>query len=184
MNVLAAGDFGQLDVGPPRSRWRTAFAYLRYWLWQVGSKGVLGFIYLAVISEGLRMLVPALGQKIYKLPMLGSLRDYEETYRLDLAPFFAVFLLVGVFVLWPRIIAVWMRDGSLRDWSAEQRLVVVLGSGILLADAVLFYYAMTQMTWGQGAFSFAGFIATLAYVGVLVFVSWMSVRLNPSRKEQ
>lgn len=157
--------------------------YVRYWLWLLASKGILGFIYLAVISEGLRVLVPALGQKLYKLPFLSQLKDYELTYRLDLAPFFAMFLLVAVFVLWPLIIGVWMRNRDIREWSQEQKLVVALGSAILFADAVLFYYAMTQMTWGESSISFAGLVATTAYVGVLIFVSWATVKLNPNRKE-
>ena len=183
MGVLNGNQFVAMSAEPRIPMWLKCCLYLRYWAWQIISKGILGFIYLAVISEGLRVLVPALGQKVYKLPMLGMLREYEATYRLDLAPFFASFLLVGVFVLWPRIIAIWMRDRNFRDWSQEQRLVVSLGSGILFADAVLFYYAMTQMTWGQGVISFAGLVATVAYVGVLVFVSWMSVKLNPKGKE-
>ncbi|MBS0263430.1 MAG: hypothetical protein JSS02_15920 [Planctomycetes bacterium] len=182
MGVLRRLEFTSAYVPQRRSVGVIIFLHLRYWLWQAVSKGFLGFIYLAVISEGLRVLVPALGQKMYKLPLLGFLRMYEATYRLDLAPFFAMFLLIGVFVLWPRIIAVWMTGRSFWECSSEQRLVVVLGSGILFADAVLFYYAMTQMTWGESTLSFSGLVATVAYVGVLVFVSWFSVVLNPNRK--
>src|SRR5438128_129475 len=54
--------------------------HLKYWAWQVFTKGLLGVIYAAVIAEGLRQLVPTLGQKLYRLPGLGALRDYEATY--------------------------------------------------------------------------------------------------------
>jgi len=159
--------------------WPTIRAHARYWAWQVASKSILGVIYLAVISEGLRVLIPALGQKVYKLPMLGSLKDYEATYRLDLAPFFAFFLLIGVFVLWPKIIALWVSQLEVGEWTKEQQLVVAMGGTILGTDAVLFYYAMTQMTWGSSEFSFSAFVATAAYVAVLVFASWMSIKLKP-----
>lgn len=162
--------------------WEELPAYLRYWSWQFVTKFILGLIYLAVISEGLRALIPPLGQKIYKLPLLSFLKDYEATYRLDLAPFFALFLLVAVFVLWRRIIVVWLSYEDAWLWSQEDRLVVGLGCLILGADSVLFYYAMTQMGWGNSVFSFSAFVAAGAYVGVLVFVSYMSVKLNPGRK--
>ena len=97
--------------------WGKIRAHARYWAWQVASKAILGMIYLAVISEGLRVLIPALGQRIYKLPLLGSLKDYEATYRLDLAPFFAVFLLIGVFVLWPKIIGLWVSELNVGEWT-------------------------------------------------------------------
>ena len=163
--------------------WSAIQAHGRYWIWQIGSKATLGLIYLAVISEGLRVLIPALGQKIYKLPLLSRLQNYEATYRLDIAPFFAFFLLIAVFVLWPKIIAVWLSQREADEWSKEHQLLVVLGSAILGTDAVLFYYAMTQMTWGASVLSFSALVATAAYVGVLVFVSWMSVKLNPCRKD-
>jgi hypothetical protein len=57
----------------------------------------LGIIYVAVIAEGLRRLVPPLSQKLYKLlPGLGALKNYEATYRLDLAPFLSVIILMAV----------------------------------------------------------------------------------------
>jgi len=172
------------DVAAREQPWTWALfqAHARYWMWQVGSKSILGLIYLAVISEGLRVLIPALGQKVYKLPLLSGLQNFEATYRLDLAPFFAFFLLIAVFVLWPRIIALWMADRDWSSWTQEQRLLVCLGTAILGADAVLFYYAMAQMSWGGSALSFSALVATAAYVGVLVFVSWVSVKLSPYPK--
>jgi len=163
--------------------WELIRPHLKYWAWQVSSKAVMGLIYLAVISEGLRVLIPALGQKMYKLPLLSWLQDFEATYRLDLAPFFAVFMLIAVFVLWPRILVIWLSEKEPAEWSREQQLIVGLGASILGADAVLFYYAMTQMAWGSSSFSFSALVASAAYVGVLVFVSWMSLRLKPRRKD-
>lgn len=170
------------DVDDFLERWRRLYPVFRYWAWQFVSKAILGVIYLAVISEGLRLLIPALGQKLYKLPGFGSLREFEATYRLDMAPFFAVFLLVAVFVLWRRLLAVWLSERDIELWTREERLIGVIGCVILGADAVLFYYAMAQLSWGS-SFSFSALIATAAYVGVIVFVSWMSIALCPEKKD-
>jgi hypothetical protein len=165
----------------PILTWKLLWAFAVYWGWQIATKLILGLIYLAVISEGLRVLIPALGQKLYKLPGLSPLQDFEGTYRLDLAPFFALFLLVAVFVLWGRIIEVVVSDRDPSLWTTEERFLFVLGCVILGADAILFFFAMTQMGWGSG-FTLSALVATAAYVGVLVFVSWMSVHLHPGRK--
>ena len=183
MGGVSRAEFRLTAVDQRQSVWERIRVHTRFWGWTIGSKAILGVIYLAIISEGLRVLIPALGQKVYKLPFLSRLQDYEATCRLDMAPFFAFFLLVGVFVLWPKIIVIWMSQDDPSGWSREEQLIVVIGTAILGADAVLFYYAMTQMTWGSNAFSFPALVSTGAYVGVLVFVSWMSVKLNPNRME-
>lgn len=185
MSALLQRGPERLNHSPPNrsvSTWDRTQRILVYCAWQAVSKLFLGVIYLAVISEGLRVLIPALGQKLYKLPGLSSLQDYEATHRLDLAPFFAVFLLVAVFVLWHRIVELWLSGEEFSRLAKEHQLVVGMGCMILGADAVLFYLAMTQMTWGGGGLSFSALVATGAYVGVLIFVSWMSVILHPKRK--
>jgi hypothetical protein len=53
-----------------------------------------------------------------------------------------------------------------------------LGFVILGADILLFYVAMTYSGWGESEFSFSAFLATIAYVGVLIFVSYVSIRLG------
>src|SRR5262245_52979714 len=107
-------------------KWRRIRPYLRYWLWQLATKSVLGVIYLAVISEGLRLLIPALGQKLHKLPGLAALRNFDVTYRLDLAPFFAVFLLLAVFILWRRILDLWISERAAQRFTREDQLIMVL----------------------------------------------------------
>lgn len=166
-------------------RWTLVGARLKYWAWQVVTKLILGVIYIAVISEGLRVIVPALGQKLYKLPGLGALRDYEGTHRLDLAHFLAIFVLFAVFYLWDRILELWLESDEEfddRGWNPEahRRLVVVLGTVILGADACLFYVAMTQIGWRGTTFSFSALLATAAYLAVLIFVSFVSINLRKS----
>jgi hypothetical protein len=156
--------------------------HLKYWAWQYVVKGVLGIIYISVISDGARILLPDLGKKLSKIPFLGVLADYEGWHRLDCAHVFAFFMLVAVFFLWSWLIRLWLRphDGAGEGWDAQnyQRLVTVLAAVMLCADAFLFYRAVVEMDWAGGALSLTGIIATAAYVAVQVFVSFVSVVLK------
>ncbi|QDT43496.1 hypothetical protein Pan241w_35970 [Gimesia alba] len=157
-----------------------AFALLKYCVWQIFAKGGLGIVYIAIIAEGLRQLVPTLGQKLYKLPGLTFLQDYEATYRLDIAPIFALFLMIAVWFLWGKVLQMWLvSDFAGPGWNSESyaMLVYILAFTILGADMILFYSAVTQMGWSGSSFSFSAVIATAAYVGVLIFVSFVSLNL-------
>jgi hypothetical protein len=170
------------------ARWlvvQAVVAHVKYLIWLAVTKIPLGVLYVSVMADGLRYLVPALGQKLYKLPGLSFLQDYEATYRLDLAPLFALFLLLAVFWLWGRILRMWLFDPEEDDLgmpganAAAARLMILgLGLVILGADLLLFYISMTQSTWGGTAFSVSALIATAAYVAVLIFVSLVSVVLH------
>src|SRR5438128_1827074 len=122
-------------------RWRLFLARLKYWGWTVFAKGLLGFIYLSVISDGLRYVVPLLAQKLYRLPGLGGLREYEAFYRIDLAPFFAVFLLLAVFSSAQRFLLFWLGDMPAEDLSRGAKFILATGGVILFGDACLFYIA-------------------------------------------
>ena len=154
-----------------------------YWLWQLVSKSILGLIYFEVIAEGLRLVVPALGKDVHRIPGLGFLYEYEATHALDLAHFMAFFLMVAVLVLWRRILELWLGANSpfhTADWQAQrhQVLVVTVGVLVLLCDAVLFYLALAELGWSGNHFSFTALIATGAYLGVIVFVSYISIVLR------
>ncbi|MCA9078109.1 MAG: hypothetical protein KDA93_23975 [Planctomycetaceae bacterium] len=153
-------------------------AKCRYVVWHIGSKVLLGLVYFSIIAEGLRQLVPTLGQRLYKLPGLSFLQDYEATYRLDLAPIFAFFLLLAVWSLWGSLLKIWLLDDDSERYSDSHKLLIsMLGCTILAADAYLFYTAVAQMGW-SGSFSFSAIIATTAYVGVLIFVLYVSHQLR------
>ncbi len=153
-------------------------ACFKYWVWQLFTKSVLGLIYFSVIAEGLRQLVPVLGQRLYKLPLLASLKNYEATYRLDLAPFFALFLLISVWHLWGIVLKLWVLEYDLQQYSEpHRRMVAALAITILGADTYLFYAAVSQMGWSS-SFSLPAIIATAAYLGVLVFVLYVSENLR------
>ena len=87
------------------------------WLWKLITIVVLAPIYCSVIAEGLRMLVPALGQKLHKLPIPGfsGFGQYKETHRLDLAIFMAVFLLLAVWWLWEQLLKVFLSTEAVFD---------------------------------------------------------------------
>ncbi len=151
---------------------------VKYYAWQVFSKTFLGVLYFAIISEGLRQLVPVLAQKLYKLPLLSFLQDYEATYRLDLAPFFALFLLIAVWFLWGVVLKIWVLEHESEQYSDAHRLVIAtLAITILGADTYLFYAAVSQMGWSS-SFSLSAIVATAAYLGVLIFVLYVSENLR------
>lgn len=161
-----------------------AASIAKYWLWKAVTVVVLGPIYCIVIAEGLRMSVPALGQKLHKLPIPGAaqLAAYQETRRLDLAIFLAIFLLVAVWWLWEQTLKSWLISDDVFEkpgWNpvVYRRIVMTLAVVILAADCCLFYLAMVQMGWGGARFSAQATLATAAYVAVIVFVSLVSLNL-------
>jgi hypothetical protein len=159
------------------------FAYLRHWIWTVFKIVVFGMLYIYLISEGLRLVIPALGQKLWKLPGLSILRNYEETHRLDLAPVFAIVLLIAVFYLWCRVLEGWIfPDHDLQTLGRHpgryRLFIITLGSVVLGADLVLFYVSMTSMGWKGVVFSLPALLATAAYAACVIFVSFVSVALH------
>ncbi len=170
---------------PPLTLAAVVVAHAKYWLWKALTIVVLGPIYCSVIAEGLRLLVPALGQKLHKLaiPGFALCAQYQETRRLDLAIFLALFLLVAVWWLWEQVLKVLLStDVAFQNsgWNPEayKRLVLILGVVVLVADAALFYLSMVQMGWGGTRFSLPTLLATAAYVAVIVFVSLVSLNLG------
>lgn len=160
------------------------------WIWRqtvyrawLLVKGALGVLYICVVSEGLRFLVPGLGMRLHKVPGLSFLYDYEDLHRLDLAHVLSLFMLFAVFYLWDKMLLLWLDSSENFDdggWNpqANRQLIVALGWIILGADACLFYVAMTQVGWGATSFSFAALLATAAYLAILIFVSYVTINLR------
>lgn len=167
----------------PATNWALVFARVRYWAWWILTKIALGIVCLGVISEGLRLFVPALGQKLYRMPMLYFLKNYQETRNLDIAPFLAIFFLISTWALIEQIIRMWVREKEAVKqyrWNPERQWQIVVGLGTVLvtADSILFYFAVAGMSWGGSIFSVSAFLATVAYLGVIVFTSYVSVCLS------
>lgn len=159
------------------------WAYFLYLLWQVATKLILGVIYFAIISEGLRMLLPTLGTKIHKLPGLSTLYEYELTHRLDLAHPLSILVLTFVWMQWSSILRMWLgEDGSFDHlgWQPQRhtQLIVGLGAVLLISDAALFYVALAELSWNGSWFSATALLATAAYLAVLIFVTLVSINLH------
>lgn len=157
-------------------------AWARLWCFRP-VKLLIGIGYTAVITEGLRMVVPALGIKLHKLPLLSFLKDYEVWHRLDLAVFAGMLLFALSNSIWCSLLERWLYEdsgpeASGRSASHYEKCLIVVGSVILFADACLFYRAMTFAGWGGQPFSLTALICTLAYVAVLVAVCMTSVNLK------
>jgi len=160
-------------------------AYLMYFLWKAVTFVVISPIYLAVIAEGLRISVPALGQKLYKVAIPGFhvFGEYVVTRRLDLAVCMALVLLFAVWWLWEQVLHVLLSTDEFLaesgwDPDAYRRLVMALGFIILGGDSALFYGAIVISGWGEGAFSLTALLATAVYLCVIVFVSLVSLKLR------
>lgn len=166
-------------------------ARVKSWAWKLVTVPIIGLIYCVLISEGLRYLFPALAQRLYKLPIpgLSYLRDYEAFYRLDLAHLFSIFLFIAVWYLWVVNLRAYLGDADVFNrsgWNPEayRRFVLRLGVVVLGADAILFYIAITQQGWFGNRFSFTALVATVIYVAVIIFVSFVSVNLERPLKEE
>jgi hypothetical protein len=162
------------------------FARLKHWTWQIAVKGPLALVYISLISDGARLLISDLGRKLYKLPFLGFLQDYEGWHKLDCAHLFALGLLLAVFVTWNNLIHSWLQvhddQKSGCNQRNYQRIVTVLAVFVLSIDAIFFYRAVVAEEWDSSLLSVTGLIATVAYIVVQVFVSFVSVTLKQEVK--
>jgi hypothetical protein len=162
------------------------FARLKSWTWQVAVKGGLAVVYVSLISDGARLLISDLGRRLYKLPFLGFLQDYEGWHKVDCAHLFALGLLLAVFVTWNNLIQLWLHshDDRQPNWNQRnhQRIVSVLAVVVLSIDAIFFYRAVLAEEWDSSLLSVTGLIATVAYIVVQVFVSFVSVTLKQEVK--
>jgi len=164
-------------------RWKRVIARLKFVLWEIGTKLILGIIYFSIISEEFRILVPVLAERIHQLPGLSGMADYDATYRLDLAHFMSIFMLIAVWYLWDRILQLWLNAEIGFDdlsWNQDNDIsfILLLGAIILGADICLFYLAISNVSWGAATFSFTAVIATAAYLSVLLFATYISIRLR------
>jgi hypothetical protein len=167
---------------PRAGRLVLAIAWLKLWGF-TPVKFLIGIGYVAIITEGLRMVVPALGIKLYRLPLLGMLKDYQVWHQLDLAIFAAMLLFTLSSWIWCVLLDTWLYDKEAlaiagRNSRKYELCMFVLGTVILFSDACLFYRAMTFVGWGGEAVSISALICTVAYLAVLVSVCAVSVNLK------
>jgi hypothetical protein len=169
---VAGGMNGQDEPRIRPINWPLVIAYAKLIAWHIGSKLVLGPIYLTVVAEGFRCVIPTLAVIVYG----------DEETGVDRAMLFAGILLVAVWLLWERALLLWLNDDTEFEasaWNPEnhRNLIIILALVILGVDGCLFYLGVAQLGWG-GGFSFTSLLATLAYVAVIVFVSYESITLR------
>ena len=164
---------------------------LKSWAWKIFTLPIIGIVYITLISEGLRLLIPVLGQKLYKfpLPFVSAMRNYHPWDRLDLAYFFSILLLIAVWYLWKVTLKVYLSyEGQAVppgwDPAKYRGFVLTIAVIILSADAFLFYFAMTQQVYWKTQFSFTALLATGAYICVLLcsYRSFPSILNNLQRR--
>jgi hypothetical protein len=159
-------------------------ARFKYWGWWILSKCMLGVVCVGVISEGIRLMVPALGMKLHRVPGFAFAKHYDETHGMDIAPFLAFFFMILTWHLAEKALRVWLLDEPLSTdggrWNTEREelLLKVLGAVLLSVDCILFYAASATMTWGGSFIAFAPLIATAGYLAVVLGVSYVSAKLS------
>lgn len=177
--------YDQTSVYLHNVRWNRFFARLKYLAWEIFTKLVLGLIYFSIISEGFRILIPILAERIHRFPGLGWMNDSEALYQIDLAHLMSLFMLIAVWYLWDRILTLWLDAEITFDdlsWNQDNDItfILLLGAVVLGADACLFYLSVSNVSWGGSSFSITAVIATAAYLAVLLFVTYVSIRLRKS----
>lgn len=165
---------------------RLIWAYFLFWFWNVVTKLLVTIVYLPLISQGLRYVFPDIGLRLYKLPGLAFLRDYTATYRIDLASVFVIVPLISAWILWHLNLELYLRPNAFahrfQRWNLDRmrRMILTMGVIIIAGDACLFAAAFTLASWGAAKFSASAVLATLVYVTVLGFTTFVSLYLSES----
>jgi hypothetical protein len=152
--------------------------------WKCLSLPCLGLIYWVVNSQGIRTQMPIFALRLYKVPLpgLGLLQYFEALCQLDLANIFAMFLLFGVWYLSVAVLRALLYDwtpGSkaLANPRLYRRLIFVLAPIVIGGDMLVFYGGLANRVdtvWGEPS-PFVPAVATVVYMGLLVFVSLIHV---------
>ena len=162
--------------------WPLAWARTRYLAFLVLTKPFFALIYFTMIAEGMRVVIPSSALKLYKVPGLGALQTDAIGYRLDVAHFLSIALLLAAWFFAEKALLLWLHPGdspeSGYDYDNYRRLITVLATMVIGGDALMFYVSVTEMGWGGTVISFTAFVATCAYLGALMFVSLASVNLK------
>lgn len=146
---------------------------------------ILALVYWTINSVGLRLSAPALGVKLYRIPLPGfsTMRHYHGWREIDLANVFAIIQLGLVWVAAVMVMHVMLYGGSrLRSMNEEFVCNFVLSVGIvlLLGDTVLFYIGVgeTGGLLSTGGVSLTQIVITIVYTGILLFVAFLHCLLE------
>ena len=168
--------------------WELLIARLKSWGWAIGTKLVYVPIYWTVMTAGLLLVIPTMSPKLYTISFCKSLRDFEETRSLTIAHVFSLILLLGVWLMWGKLVRFWLGDEESfkhrRFRSDRSKLfVMVVGMVVIGFDAWVFYRGIAEWKWGGEGLSWAAAFATAAFTASLTVVIYVGILLKQAVNE-
>lgn len=166
--------------------WHVLFAWLVYLAYKLTLQAAMVVIYVGVIADGLRRQHSIFGQKVYRVPLLESLRDFEVTYRLDYAMVVSIMMACLVCWAWSMMIEMYL-DGMSSVTDRKRREYtgwIVLGTAVLVGDAILFYSSAAEAGWSGTSLSLSAGVSTIVYVAIVVLVNFIGVSLKSKTKRE
>lgn len=165
------------DPVTPQRSWREKLTfYIANWLF---ITPIMSVIYAVLVSDGLRLILPATQTRLSKIPFLEFMERYQAFYRLDLAILISLALYQLVTWLWMQIFLEILGYGSLsRRRHCPLALKCLLGvvSFIFLAlDSGLFYYGLSakmQSSWTEAP-ALVLPAATIAFAAAGALIGWI-----------
>lgn len=152
-------------------------------IFSLATVPVLVVIYSVVNAQGLRITIPALSMKLYRLPMPGfSYMEHLKNLRdLDLAIILAMFMLCAVYVLTNAMVEIFLfgpADDERLNVGLHVRFLTCLGSALLLIDTCMFYRGISDQGFLDDGITITPIIATIGYTSLLIFVAYFHVMLK------
>lgn len=145
------------------------------WLIRLFCLPVLGMTYTVISAEGLRNLFGVLAVPLYKaVPVLHAMGRYRETRRIDVAVILSLVLMAGSWIAWGKVIALYVRP--LAKLTNEEKLLWVVGGGLLVCDAALFALGILSgggFMVGLGTSVFGALVLTTLYLCLLILVAYV-----------
>jgi hypothetical protein len=163
--------------------------YLLRTAWVLSTFPLLFVIYATISVEGVRQNFQILATPLHKLPfpLFSPLKKFEGWRRMDLALVFAVVILVCCYVSWHLNLRMLLRtDFKLSNrWHSENVAIFirVVGGMLILSDLFFFFVGIRKASWiGEGGNVFTAIIATVAYLAVLLLISFVTILLEPKEE--
>lgn len=141
-----------------------------HWVWNAVSKLLIGCANWAVCSEGLRLTVPSLSQKLYRVfPLLGFLKRDEWGHRLDLASLWAIILTFLVWLLIWIVMRLWLTSDETYGDNRDKCLsaAATLATIIVGFDLYVFCRGTSELSF-DGGIGFESLFSTVAYLAIIV----------------
>lgn len=180
--AFGRGSSNAVSASPqPLRRAKTLGQRMSFIAWNFLLLPIVALIYLSVGSEGLRMTMPVLQTRLYKMPIPGAnlLRTVDSLDKIDLSMVVALMLFVAVTALWIRIFRSLQDAGALAERHASNPVLSYLLAGIsaiiLLADAGIFYVGLSSQassSWSETPWYVAPAATALFVAGTALIGAW------------